>query len=145
MSEVIRSSTLSTALSDGDYVSFTFTPTASVDFQGFTFDIPAQGIAAGTSYVLFSDQKAFTSGNEIGSISTPDNGAYTDQTISLSSMSSASSATEFRLYMWSDGSFDKGVYGLDNFELTAVPEPATLGMVGFAGLAMLLLRRRMCK
>jgi hypothetical protein len=36
-------------------------------------------------------------------------------------------------------------YAYDNFNVQAIPEPATLGMFGFAGGVILLIRRRLMK
>jgi hypothetical protein len=38
-----------------------------------------------------------------------------------------------------------GTFAFDNFNAQAIPEPATLGMLGFAGGAILLIRRRLMK
>jgi hypothetical protein len=145
-SEAIRSSDQALALSDGDYIGFTFTPTSTVNFSDFIFDITDQGINAGTNYDLFTSVGGFTAGNEIGTFSTPDGDEpYVDNTISIASLTNISTAIEFRLYFHSPGTFDNGTYSIDNVELSAsvVPEPSAFALLaGCLAFGWIMVRRR---
>lgn len=148
---------LSAAISGGDYLSFSITPSA-----GNTLSISSITLTSGVSTAvtdfnvsLLSSATGFTSANSLYNYSFGTAGAPA-QSITLSgtpALQSVSGSIEFRLYGWRD------VSGTSTFRLRtlsgndlvingstaaiAIPEPSTYAaIVGLVSLSGVLLRRR---
>jgi hypothetical protein len=127
---------------DNDYIAFTVTANSgSITFDSMSFWY--SGGADKDVVYVFSSQSGFASvGSAIDVIAID---GSLDYTVSLSGLTEAaeSSTTEFRLYFDTSASFSAERF-IDNMSVTsAIPEPATLGMVASAGALLMLLRRRM--
>jgi len=141
---------LASAITRGDYYSFTVTPDSltQISFTDFTFDVVKTGGAEFTA-VLMSDADGFTAGSELDSQAWT---ATTFQTFTLdaSSLTNISSPVEFRLYYVPTANFTTGSNRLntDNILLegtaTVVPEPGTLAisLLGIIGLGIISRRTR---
>jgi len=139
----IRGGAVTTSLNTNDYINFTVTAdSGTFDVTGASLFARTGGTSQETNFELRSDVDGYTANLFSGSKTGDD----TFKSFSTSSISGITGQTEveFRLYVWGSNS-SSDTHRYDDISLTVVPEPATLGMVATAGLAMLLLRRRMTK
>jgi len=128
---------------DDDYYTFTVTPSSSLDFTTFTFDINKISGGADVEYQLFSSVDGFTAGNELGSGAISDTDTWLNESTDVSSLTAVSSTTEFRLYFFTTGTFGPNQIKVDNITLSAVPEPSAFALLaGCFGLTWVMLRRR---
>lgn len=144
---------LSSAITGGDYISFTAAPGSGFAFSASSLSLTF-GVATATSFnvALMSSATGFTAGNQIWSFSFSTASPST-QTVTLSGVSAlqnVSASTEFRLYGFRDTSgtttFRIRDLSGDDISLTgsmsAVPEPSTYALiVGCAALGYAILRR----
>ncbi len=133
------------SVSTGTYLHFTVTPSSgyTLDLTSFSFDL-----RSGLGYALRTSADGFASTVGSAGVGTA---TYTTNSISLSAAAFQDlSEITLRLYVWNPtGNTATGNgsrYSLDNFivegeTLAAVPEPATIGLLGAAG-ALLLGRKR---
>lgn len=153
---------LSDAISSGHYVEFALTLDAA-EVSSLN-SIMIRGVSATTSvngFSLFVSTDGFASapvaGNEIGSFNftvasgTTSDAAnpwtgYVTRTITPGSplVLSGNTMYTFRLYINEDAAGEAKAMALDNisFDVTVIPEPATIGMLGIGSLLVLLIRRR---
>ncbi|MDQ8206307.1 PEP-CTERM sorting domain-containing protein [Coraliomargarita sp. SDUM461003] len=136
------------------YYTFTVTPDAGtqLSFTDFTFDMFKQfGAGATVSATLFSSIDGFaTTGDAIGAatlVGEGESGAFYDRSITLSSLTTVSTATEFRLYLDDGGAGNNAnVFRLDNIvlngETSVVPEPSSAAFLLGLGALGLVARRR---
>ena len=162
------SSSLEYAVDVGnDYFSFTLTPdagkTASYDNIYTRFVMNAGGADAAMNFTLMSSQTGFTTNSSsiLGSFNIATLAAVegynpsvhtTDFDVSgVVALQNVATATEFRIYTWKDyggnrigiGHTWSGLSGDDlRVDGTVIPEPATLGLLGFVSAGMLWFRRR---
>jgi hypothetical protein len=90
--------TLSAAISDDDYLSFTLTPSGSMSVTAIKFRPVAQNDAR--TFALLSSKDGFNTSSVIGSFSAQSNGGSALQTINVSGHNSLSAAVEFRVYIY---------------------------------------------
>ena len=150
------SSTLATAITKNEYMTFSVTPQngASFDLTSFTFISYAAsgggGARAADEWALFSSVGGLTT-NAIATGQTPTDKVWKPNVVPLGNeFTNISAATEFRLYIYgatnagptgSQTAFDKVI--LNGVATAAVPEPSTsLALAILAGLSSLARRRR---
>lgn len=131
-------------LLDDDYYEFTITPGAltSIDYTSFDIDINKISGGADVQARLYSDIDGF--GSEIGNAIVSVQNAWNTYNIDLSGLATQTSATTFRLYLRTTGTFGPNQIKLDNINVTGdvlvVPEPGSLALLALGGL--LIARRR---
>jgi len=136
--------TFSVDVDSGYTVSF-----ASLSF--YTLRDATGGAGAPDSYSVFTSQDGFASsvGTDIGGIVATTGTTFTQHTLDLSGFSNlqaVTTATEFRIYMWTTngiGGASERQFRLDEVALdgTVIPEPAVIGLVGIATMGLLFGRR----
>lgn len=132
---------------DDDYYVLTITPDAgwSIDFTSFSFDINKISGGANVDARLYSSIGGFTAGQELGTFSASATNSWYSPSFDISSLPSVSTATEFRLYLLTTGTFGANQIKLDNLQIEGtpgqIPEPASMVMLGL-GLLGLITRRR---
>ena len=123
----------------------TRSPTVSIDFDTFSFDINKISGGADVDYQVFSSVDGFTAGNELGSGAISTENAWSTESFDVSSLSAVTTATEFRLYFQTAGTFDPNPIKVDNITLTGtaapIPEPSG-ALLGGLVLLVLSCRRR---
>lgn len=128
---------------DNDYYKFIVTPnpTMVLDYTQFSFDINKISGGAAVNYLVFSSIDGFTLSNELSSGAITATNSFSTESFSVSSLSSVTTATEFRIYLDTVGSFGANPIRIDNINLTGtvVPEPSAALL---SGIGMLLLLRR---
>lgn len=149
------------ALENGDYFSFTLSPTSGnqLSLLNFTVDISANGTGTGGSattntaqFALFSSSDGFAAGTPLlGDILAPAASetaldgaalAYTRYTVDLSgeAFQNLTGTTTFRLYIANSSSAVGANARLDNVTVNgtvaAVPEPSALAFVSLGALAL---------
>ena len=146
---------LASALSAGDYLSFTVTPASGSSFSLSSMTLLFGVATAVTNFnvALASSASGFNAGNELWSLSfnTASPAAQTIALASVSTLQNSAAAVEFRLYGWRD------ITGTTTFRIrdnsggdlsisgttSAIPEPAAYAaLVGLAGLALVAWRKR---
>lgn len=154
---------LADAISLSQYLSFTITPTESLNVLSLGFDFAASNNTTSVdpyvgSWGVFSSLTGFTSGDILAtnSVSTPKStgltATWSSFSVDLSGVSSlqsvAVSPIEIRLYFWDNSatSTTNLVVRFDEIALTAtsaIPEPSTYAaLFGVAALGLVLWRRR---
>lgn len=154
----INQTSLSGAVTDGDYASFALSPQTgfSMSLSGidFTVRLPEAGWNTGTSRYLWQYKIGDGSFVDIGSplalSGTWDTNGVAQPALNLSGISALQNLTEpveFRLYAWGTGG--QFVFGRQsgndltlNGTVFAVPEPGRAGLLAVAALAGSALRRR---
>jgi hypothetical protein len=142
---------LSAALTAEDYLTFTVEPVtgATVDLSQFTISLRLrEGQNETASFAMFDE-----AGTQVGATQSTTLGepVYALYTIDMSSAPTISTSTSFRLaFITSDqgaynvtyiGSTDEGINDIA-FEGTAVPEPATMALLGLGAVVGIRRRRR---
>ncbi len=144
------------SLTANGYYTFTVTPDAGTElsFTDLTFDMfKSSGAGATVSATLFSSIDGFaTTGDAIGAGTlvggAEQSGSFLERTISLSTLATVTTATEFRLYLDDGGANnDANLFRLDNIILNGdtspIPEPASAALVlGLGALGLMARRRR---
>lgn len=156
----INQTSLSGAVTDGDYVSFALSPQAGYGLSlaglDFTVRLPEAGWNAGTSRYQWQYKIGNGSFVDIGSplalSGIWDTNGVAQPALDLSGISALQNITapvEFRLYAWGTGG--QFVFGRQsgndlavNGTVFAVPEPGRAGLLGAAVFALLASRRRRC-
>lgn len=148
------------AFTANDYATFTITPSPgnAINPTSITLALGARRTSTVGDFTAFGFVRSSATGDAFGttvgstvSHTVSQTGAQTigttftnGLTISLASLADITTETTFRVYLYRSSSPSERIY-FDNIRLNgdviAVPEPATLSMVGVAG-AMLLARRR---
>lgn len=141
------SATLANALSANNYLSFTVTPDAGkkLDFVSLTWFQQSNSNNGLNEWALFTDNLAFTAGNEINSGSVLDNSVGNPVSVDLTGLADATAVTEFRVYLYgAAGGSSASASITDAYQLNAnvIPEPATFGLLVAFGGGILFLRRR---
>ena len=148
-----------------DYFSFTVTPdagkTASYSNIFTRFVVNAGGTDTSMNFALLSSQTGFTTNDVLGSFNTVAIAADTQYNpvafttdFDLSgeaALQGVATATEFRIYAWKDNGGNRigightwGNGSGDDLRVdgTVIPEPGTLGLLGFAAAGMFWFRKR---
>lgn len=151
------------ALSNSHYLSFTVSPTESLNVLSLNFDFAVSNNTTSVdpyigSWAVLSSATGFTSDNVLatGSLSTPKStgltAVWTSESVNLGSVASLQntvvSSIEFRIYFWDNSatSTTNLVMRFDDIALsasTAIPEPGTYAaLAGLLALGFVVLRRR---
>lgn len=150
-----NTTSLASAITGNDYLSFSITPSAGYSFSASSLSLTFGVATAVTNFnvALMSSATGFTSGSELWTFSFSTASPAT-QSITLSGLSGLqglSSATEFRLYGYRDGSGTttfriRDLSGNDlslSGSVSAIPEPSTYAAIfGAAALAAAIWSRR---
>ncbi len=127
------------ASGDGAYTMSTYTIQAGDVYQIDFYAMQWQWTGAGEwTASLFYDDPA----NVIGSFTQgglPDNGSYTAYSSTPIAATPASVGGTLGILMTSTGT---GIAQVDEITVDVVPEPATIGMLGLCGVALMFVRRR---
>ena len=149
--------TVTDALNDGNFFTLSLTPNAgnALSLTSLTFDaFAATGGPSERSVYIFSDQAAFTAGNELFTASTvtglpliPYNGATADVNFSvdLSTIGALAidEAISFRFYLQTPVAGQNLAFDDITVNGSVIPEPASAALLmGGLGVAMLGLKRR---
>jgi len=157
---------LAGAITANQYLSFTITPTESLNIQSLGFDFSVNNNTTSVdpytgSWGVFSSLTGFASGNILatGSISaaksTGLNASWTSSSVDLQGVTALQGTTtspiEFRLYFWDNSTTSTSSLAIrfDDIELAAsaaapaVPEPSTYAIfAGGVALCLVVMRRR---
>lgn len=146
---------LASAITAGDYLSFTVTPAGGSNFSLSSLSVLFGVATAVTNFnvALTSSASGFSAGNELWSLSfsSASPAAESISVASFSNLQNSTTAIEFRLYGWRDTTGTTTFRIRDNsggdFSISgttsAVPEPAAYAvLVGIAGLIVAVWRRR---
>lgn len=140
-----ENSSLSTARSAGDFVTFTVTPSAGfkLDLTSLTFDNTID--TGGSSHPPTTFQVGIViNGSETLYSSMATGGGATS--ISPLALSDITTSAEIRLYAWGGGTTGNRRWYLDNIvlngSLTPVPEPTTWALAALASVVLWAFRRR---
>jgi hypothetical protein len=133
--------TLADAVANNEYFEFSVTAPTEVDFTGIKFSYVGTGSAQTGGITLRSSADSYTA--NLGTAT----GVMTSKypvAVNLSAVSGFTdlSTVTFRLYFYDNyvGSQNRYI-GIDDIEVSAIPEPATIGMLGLGALITILLRR----
>ena len=143
------------AITANTYDSFTLTPAAGSQFvfgagDAFTYQFQVRNLSNGNAaFVSGIDLRSSVDdyATSIGTV-TQGVGGFTAQSISLASLGTTTGPVTFRLYLFDNPAGTNG--GNDskldtvvvNGTVAAVPEPASLGLLGLGGVALLGRRRK---
>lgn len=154
--------TLAAAITANDYFSFTVTPDAgkSVNYSDLflRYSVAANVQPATTVFTLMSDVTGFTALDGIDTVSATHSsgtsivGTDTFDISGVAALQNVASSVEFRLYVHNaSGNMTRVAIGhlfygngTDDLVLngTVIPEPATMGLFGFASAGLLWWRKR---
>jgi hypothetical protein len=142
-------STEATAITDNDYLQFSFTVEAGqmVDMGILSWREYSRNTTRGASdWSIFVSYDDFATSDLMGTGIVTDNFDYYEQSVDLSSEATllASDTATIRLYMYGKThvSAFNSEQGFDSFSLATVPEPSTTALLGLGGFALILRRRK---
>jgi hypothetical protein len=148
-------STLSGAITDSVYHSFTLTPTAGyqLNITGVSYNADASSGTSTFNFDLLSSATGFTSSDSLGTFSVINSAAAsgTINTSANTSLQGITSTVELRIYVsrsagngtaayYADDGVNGGLFSVDG-TVTAIPEPGTWALIGL-GSAVVLWRMR---
>lgn len=139
------SSSLAATITSDNYISFSITPTSTLDLDELSFSLQANSLNGTHQYAIFSDYGAtpFTNGNQIATGNIGTAGGTFIETVDLSSLTGITAATEVRIYLYRTGTNTSNSFTkIQDINLTAVPEPSSAALLGLGGLALILRRRK---
>ncbi|MCH8525526.1 MAG: PEP-CTERM sorting domain-containing protein [Kiritimatiellae bacterium] len=116
-----------------EYMSFTLTPGAGgIELDSISFDFSRAG-SGSRFFVLEYSFDGFTTPLSLGSGTNGVSNEYTRATFNLNN-TLTTSPVEFRFFGYREGNTTAAMR-FDNIQVTAIPEPSTLALLGLAGLA----------
>ena len=133
---------LTQAVSANAYFEFTVTAPAAIDFTELKFAVRGHGTASIGYATVRSSVDNYTA--DLGTASGAMNIIHTPISVDLSSISGFTDLEEvtFRFYVYDEYSGQQNRrIGVDNIQVSVIPEPATIGMLGVGAVAALLVRR----
>jgi len=141
--------TIDEAVALGTYFQFTVTAPAAIDFTELKFGMRGIG-SANTGYVTARssvDNYASDLGTASGPMVTGNPSVIT--TVDLSSISGFEdlSSVTFRFYVYHEytgGQANRRI-GVDDIQISVIPEPATIGMLGLGALIAAFIRRKLIR
>ena len=143
-------STQATAITDNDYLQFSFTVEAgqTVDMGILSWQEYSRHTARGASaWSIFVSYDDFANSSLMGTGAAINGAVYTAQTVDLSGEATliAGDTATIRLYMYgkTNGNWSNSETGFDSFSLTSVPEPSSFALLGgLLALGHVMVRRR---
>lgn len=144
------------SLTEGDYISFTVTPSVGyqLNLTNLTFNASTSwggSTPATWNVALYSSVGGFTSSAQLHHYGEPDGStgnAWVPQNVDLSSAAfqGLTGTIEFRIYFWDGAGGSTSNVRVDDIVLNGaaelVPEPASVALLGLGGAAALIRRRR---
>ena len=148
-------STLAEAILGNNFIEFTVAPLTGFQFTATSFDFIWDRSSTGPAAVaLRSSIDSFTADlGQLTALPQPNPGASTFTAIPIAGLNNIASATTFRLYGFNTtaitgtGGFDTVTGTLTpnvifNGDVTAVPEPSSMALIGMIGVAGVVYRQR---
>ncbi len=138
------STTLAQAVANNEYFQFTVSSATAMNYDTFNFNLVKVSTSQLTGITLRSSLDSYAS--DLVTVANSSAAGKYSASVDLSSMTAFDnlSSVTFRFYLYDEYSGTAGRrLGVDDISVsaTAVPEPATIGMLGLGAIGVMLIRR----